>query len=115
MLYRDTEIEELMTDALVHSAANNEQATFKNRIGYFLKSSPVVEVSDNKLDNNLTSSKATKSPETSPVQEGAHGTLPESVLIHPSIGYSFRYGNVMLNGLDNSMNFPPVNNGSWRP
>jgi hypothetical protein len=61
------------------------------------------------------SDKALKTKQVWEVYQGSHGTLPESVLCHPSIGYATRYGNLMLNGLDNSIDYLPTNNGSWRP
>jgi hypothetical protein len=107
-----------MPDALVHSLDPASQSSFINRIGYFTKSRPKVAGTDNEKRSTFVTSdsdKAVKTKQIWEVYQGSHGTLPESVLCHPSIGYATRYGNVMLSGLDNSIDYVPTNNGSWKP
>ena len=118
MFYPDTTIDELMPDALVHTLDPANQAPFINHIGYFTKSRPKIVSTENEKSKTFITGNSDKQLKTNQVWEVyqvAHGTLPESVLCHPSIGYATRYGNVMLNGLDNSIDYVPTNNGSWRP
>jgi hypothetical protein len=118
MFYPETAIDELMPDALVHTLEPSTKATFINSIGYFTKSRPkIISTEVEKSTTFITpeSDKTLKTKQVWELYEGSHGTLPESVLCHPSIGYSTRYGNVILNGLDNAIGYIPTNNGSWKP
>lgn len=113
MFYPDTSIDELMPDALIHSIKPADQPAFINRIGYFTRSNPKKGTAQHDISSkpaNSGSDKPLKTRQVWEVHEGIHGTLPGSVLCHPSVGYSTRYGNVLLTGLNNAIGYGPSNN-----
>lgn len=102
MFYPVAAIDELMPDVLVLNETPSQQVDFPNSFGDFSKTMAAGKASSNVsiISGNR------KDLATKPVWQTLGNnsrSLPESVLCHPSIGYSFRYGNVMLNGLDNSI------------
>lgn len=111
MFYPVTSINELMPDALIHSLEPSNQPSYINEIGYFNKFTLRVTNAEQDKSSKLVSpsgDKAVKIKEVWETYDGSRGTLPDSVLCHPSIGYATKYGNVMLSGLNNNMGNEPV-------
>ena len=103
MFYPTTRLDELMPDILINTIYENYNTFKESFFGSIAETTldPQVPAQTNETsisgeeDNMLN---------TSPVQhsDGTRGALPVNVLIHPSVSYSYKYGSIMLSGLDDN-------------
>jgi len=117
MFYPESNIDELMPDILVQDNDTAQQDSYKFSINYFLRSRTKKSIAP-EFKTSFNSPRGGNSLEIKSslqVYEGGNGTLPDCVTCHPVVEYSYRYGNIVLSGLDNNIETTTVNNGSWRP